>query len=162
MTYMSAAAVRAASVLTFGVTNVSANETIVIGEKTYTFKASVTTTANEVKIGATVAATILNLYNAINADADASGVTHGSLTTVNKSVKATAYDATTLTIKADAPGAGGNFIPTTALLTTSSAATFTSTVLGGGSGNLYEALHGLKTYGQLNSDVLQVFGNIGY
>ena len=57
-----------------------AADTTIVGSVTYTWRASVTTTANEVKIGTTLAGSISNLNAAINGEAGG-GTTYGSLTT---------------------------------------------------------------------------------
>lgn len=76
------------SVLTF--TGVSiADETVTVGDVTYTFKAAPTTVANEVEVGATTAISAANLILAINAGPTGSGTLWGSATVANP--KATAY-----------------------------------------------------------------------
>lgn len=52
--------------LTSNGTNVSNNDTVTIGNKTYTFKTSLTPTEGEVLIGADADASLLNLIRAIN------------------------------------------------------------------------------------------------
>src|SRR3954468_18909774 len=91
--------------------NVTANDTVTIGSVTYTFKASVTTTANEVLIGASAAATLSNLKDAVNKVTAGSGVTYGSLTVVNPDVVGTTLTTTVLTLVSKVPGTVGNFIP---------------------------------------------------
>lgn len=84
----------AARVLTLSGQAVAA-ETVTIGATVYTWRSSVSTTAFEVLIGATVAESIRNLANAINLGAG-EGTYYGSLTTIHPTVVAT-YNATTLT-----------------------------------------------------------------
>ena len=60
------AAVAAVQTLTSTNTNVSNDDTVTIGNKTYTFKTSLTPTEGEVLIGATSDASSLNLIRAIN------------------------------------------------------------------------------------------------
>lgn len=95
-----------------------ANDTVVIGEKTYTWKASVTTTADQVKIGATAALSVDALVAAINGDEDEAGVLYGSDTLA---LGTFAADSTGLaiTILAITAGPGANGLE---LLTTGTAA----------------------------------------
>lgn len=105
----------------------TAGDTVTIGAKTYTFRASVSTTANEVKIGtggAAVADTMTNLKNAI-IGGPGSGTTYGSLTTPSTQVTATS-DATHVVVTALLQGTAGNSIATTE----------TSSHLSFGAGNL--------------------------
>ena len=67
----------------------TAAQTVTCGGKTYTWRASVASTANEVLIGASVSACINNLVAAINLAAG-SGTLYGSSTTVNANVTAAA------------------------------------------------------------------------
>lgn len=64
--------------------NPSAADTVTIGATTYTFRASVSTTANEVLIGANKEATLVNLIAAINGG-NGSGTLYGSDTVANAS-----------------------------------------------------------------------------
>lgn len=89
--------------------NPAADETVVIGATTYTFKTSLTGAANQILIGADCAASIANLVAAIMAAAG-SGTTYGAGTVVNAgatAVVATGVKATgTLTSDATAPSDG--------------------------------------------------------
>jgi PKD repeat protein len=73
--------------------NVSAGQTITVGPIVYTFRASVGATANEVKIGASGAATLLNLIDAINRKTSTAGTAYGSGTSQNSAAQA--YKLTT-------------------------------------------------------------------
>lgn len=84
----------AARVLTCD-TNPTADDTCTIGTTVYTFKASVSTTAYQVAIGATLADSLRNLAAAIN-QSQGAGRWYGSLTPAHPTVSAT-YTATTLT-----------------------------------------------------------------
>lgn len=97
---------RAVATLTSDATNVSAAETVTIGAVVYTFRASVTTTANEILIGASAAASLANLKSAINLDGTV-GV-YGSATVIHPTVAAGAITATTLKLYAKTAGTGGN------------------------------------------------------
>lgn len=57
---------RATGLLTSNNTDVSNNDTVTIGTKTYTFKTALTPTEGEVLIGGTADASLLNLIRAIN------------------------------------------------------------------------------------------------
>lgn len=98
---------RAQGTLTSSGVQVTANDTVTIGANTYTFKAGPTTVANEVKIGADAAATLLNLKNAINLTG-VSGTDYGSLTVIHPTVTAGAITPTTLVLFAKTAGTGGN------------------------------------------------------
>ena len=100
-----------------------------MGNQTYTFVAALSTTptANQVLVGATDAASLTNLANAINAGSGA-GVTYGSPTVANTSAKATA-SATSITLTALTPGLAGNSINTSS---TGTANTFGAADLSGG------------------------------
>lgn len=106
--------------------NAVADETVTIGAKTYTWKASVSTTANQVKIGATASDSLDNLIAAINAGAG-SGTVYGSATTANSAGTAAAGTGDTLVFTAAAVGTSYNSTATTESMTNGSwnAATLT-------------------------------------
>ncbi len=109
-------AAKAVGTLTSDATVPTAADTVVVGSVTYTFRAAVTTTANEVKLGsggAAAADSLANLKAAINADPAGSGVTYGSLTVVNPTVGAGALTATTLQMYAKTGGTAGNSLTST-------------------------------------------------
>lgn len=84
------------------------NETIVAGSRIYTWKASVSTTANEVKIGASEADCLNNLVTAITGGAGA-GTVYGSDTTPHPdatAIVATEYSATATLTATSNPVAG--------------------------------------------------------
>jgi hypothetical protein len=90
----------------------TADETVTLGGVTYTWKGSVGTTANEVKIGADANASLANLVAAIVAG-DGAGTTYGSDTVAN--ADATAVTLPDLQIEATAVTAGtaGNAVVST-------------------------------------------------
>jgi hypothetical protein len=141
--------VYASGTLTSTGVQVTANDTVTIGGVTYTFKASVTTTANEVKIGADAAGSLANLKAAINAS---DPTVHGSLTVVNPHVVATTLTSTTLKVVSKVPGAIGNFIATTEVAATLS---WGAATLASGSGSVATAISELLAGGQINADVEQ-------
>lgn len=107
--------------------NAVAAETVTLGAVTYTWRTSVTTTANEVLIGATASASLDNLKSAINLDGT-SGV-YGSATVVHPTVRAGTKTATTLFIVAKSGGTGGNSLASTETMTNGS---FGGATLSGG------------------------------
>jgi flagellin len=88
---------------------VSNGDTVVVGATTYTFKTTLTasTTANEVLIGGTQQASMLNLAHAINAAGGVSGTDYGSLTAANATATASA-NGSTITLTAKVAGVGSN------------------------------------------------------
>ena len=97
----------------------AAGNTVTVGTQTYTFVTSLSTTptANEVLVGATDAASLANLANAINGGSG-SGITYGSPTVANTSAKAevgsNAAGLQTVTLTAINKGLSGNSIATAA------------------------------------------------
>jgi len=125
-------------------------ETVVVGGKTYTFQTSLTDVDGNVKIGATAAASIDNLYAAINLGAGA-GTVYAASMTANTGVKATAETDTTLVVKALTPGLVGNLIASTETLTNGS---WGGAVLASGAGNINAWVTSLIALNQINSEVL--------
>lgn len=111
-------------------------ETITIGSKVYTMKdvldTESTATAVQVKIGATLTASLLNIKYAINADEDYAGVSYGFGTVIDPNVVCTASDGTTFTIFGRVVGATLNAVATTETCTDGA---FADTTLGGGTGD---------------------------
>lgn len=120
---------QAFTTLTSDAVNVAAAETVTIGAVTYTFRAAVGVTANEVKVGADAATSLANLKAAINADPAGSGVTYGSATVVHPTVAASAITATTLFMYAKVGGVAGNALASTE---TSAHLSFTAATFAGG------------------------------
>jgi len=96
--------------------NAVADETVTVGGKVYTWKATVSTTANEVKIGATASDSLDNLIAAVNTGAG-SGTLYGSATTVNVNVSAAAGAGDTAVFTSALSGTAGNAIATTDTMT---------------------------------------------
>lgn len=122
------AAVAATGVLTFTAVAV-AGQTVTIGSRTYTWAASVTTTAGTVAIGANQAASQANLAAAINAGAGAGSV-YGSQTAPHADVTA-AVVGSTVVVTARKPGTGAHSV---ALTDTMSNASWGDVFLSGGVG----------------------------
>jgi len=127
----SVAATHAVSVLTGDA--IVATNVMVIGTRTYTFVAVLTGAADEILVGTTLTATLLNAKNAINAIAGVGmlGVTYGFGTVVNTQVRAVASDATTLTVRGIVPGTSLDSVATTG---TALRTVWADTTLGGGTG----------------------------
>lgn len=113
-----------------------ADETTVIGDVTYTWKAS-PSAANEVKVGASAAACVTNLVAAVNADISQAGVLYGTGTVANP--KASAVDGAGDTVDLTAKVKNDNTIATTETLTNGSfgAATLTGATTSTGQIDLY-------------------------
>lgn len=107
-------------------------ETITIGSKVYTMKTALTGSANEIFIGATLTASLLNIKNAINTEDDYLGKTFGFGTVAHTQVVATASDGTTFTIFGRVVGTSLNAVATTETCTDGA---FADTTLGGGTGD---------------------------
>ena len=106
----SATAAAATGTLTLA-DNAAADETVVIGDRTYTFKATLTA-ANQVKVGATASDSIDNLIAAINGAAGA-GTTYGTGTVAHALVTAAAGAGDTMVVTAKTKGTAGNSIAST-------------------------------------------------
>lgn len=131
--------------------NAVADETVVFGGKTYTWKASATTTANEVTIGATAADSRNNLIAAANLGTG-SGSLYGSATTLNP-LKASA--GTTGTKMVVVERAQSNSSDTTTETMTN--ASWAAATLGGGT---YEAAGtGLILSASVNVGALEIDGS---
>ena len=100
-----------------------AGNVVVIGTRTYTFRAIPDTTLDEIGLGVDTEAALANLYNAINGD-------YGSVS-VNTQVVAVAKDATTVTVRGRVPGTSLNTVATTG---TALRTVWADTTLGGGTG----------------------------
>ncbi len=104
-------------------------ETIVLDGTTYTFNTALGG-ANSVLIGASVAARILNLVNAVTATATEAGVTHGTGTVAHTTVSVAEAIGDRLLAIAVIKGTAGNIIVTT---TTVALASWSAATLLGGS-----------------------------
>jgi hypothetical protein len=110
--------VAATQTLTF--TDVAvADETVTIGTKVYTWKAT-PTAANHVKVGASAAACVTNLVAAINETAGSEGTLYGTGTVAHASVTAADGTGDTVDITARSEGTTANAIATTETMTNAS------------------------------------------
>jgi flagellin len=116
----------------------AAGNTITVGSQTYTFVAALnaTPTANEVLVGATEQASLLNLANAVNGGSG-SGATYGSTTVTNTSASAAA-GASSVVFTAKTTGTAGNSLASsvTGTANTFAGANFT----GGAAGSVNDLL----------------------
>jgi predicted carbohydrate-binding protein with CBM5 and CBM33 domain len=124
-------------------------QTVVIAGKTYTTQTVLTNVDGNVLIGANAAATLQNLYDAINLTGTA-GTQYAAAMTENTSVEATAVTATTLVVKAKIPGAIGNNIATTETQTNAS---WGAATLASGTGDIGKWVEDLIRMNQINSEV---------
>ena len=139
--------------------NVSANDTVVIGDQTYTFVATPGTTANNVDIGGDLATSILNLVAAINLSGTP-GTEYGNLTVVNPYVTATAA-ATTIDLTARVAGAEINGLYVAATSPGANDIAVESVVFGlgantghaDGAGSVATFLSDIQTYMQPNAEI---------
>lgn len=119
---------KATGVLTATV-NFADGETVTIGSKVYTIQNTLTNVDGNVKLGATLTATLLNLLRAINRSGGTPGTDYAVAMTAHPSVDAIASDATTLSLRAKASGTSANTIATTE---TCANASFGAATLSGG------------------------------
>jgi flagellin len=143
----------------------AAGNTVTVGSQTYTFVTALSTTptANEVLVGATEAASLTNLANAVNGGTG-SGATYGSPTVANASATAVAT-ATTVAFTTITKGLTGNTIATSV---TGTANTFGSADLAGGTAgsindlsNITDATAALATINGAIQTVAGLRGSIG-
>jgi hypothetical protein len=121
--------VSATQVLT-AAANFTDGQTVTIGTKVYTFQAALTEADGHVKLGGTLAASLVNLANAINVNGlGIAGTDYALANVANTQVTATS-DATHLDITAIVGGTTGNSIATT----TTTAATWGAATMAGGTG----------------------------
>lgn len=125
----------------------SNNDTMTIGSQVYTFKTTLTaaTTANEIKIAATIALQASYIAAAINrtlaSDGQGSGEIYGSLTRLNADVTAVAgASSVTLTDK-QGRGAGANTVVTTETFTDAGNVFGAATLASGVNGTDTRRLH---------------------
>lgn len=126
-------------------------ETVTVGGKAYQFQTTLTNTNGNVLIGANAAASLTNLYAAINLGTGA-GTLYATAMTANPDVVATAVTATTLVVTATVPGTVGNFIASTETMANWA---WGGTVLASGSGSISTDLRALIAGSQINASVLQ-------
>lgn len=102
------------------------------GTKTYTFQTTLTNVDGHVKVGASEAASILNLHHAINGTGGTAGTDYAAATTAHPDVTASDNGTHALTITAKEQGAAYNAITTTE---TSATASWGAATMTGGAGD---------------------------
>jgi hypothetical protein len=105
--------VKATQTLTGDGTNVANAATVTIGTKVYTFQDTLTNVDGHVKIGANAAASLTNLFHAINASGGTVGTDYATATTANTDVVATNPTGTTVLLTAILGGTLANAVATT-------------------------------------------------
>lgn len=134
-------------------------QTVVVGGKTYTTQTVLTNVDGNVLIGANAAATLQNLFDAINLTGTP-GTQYAAAMTKNTQVYASAVTATTLTVKSKYAGTIGNLIASTETQTNAS---WGAATLAGGTGDSAEIVRDLIASEQLGASVAQylieLFGN---
>ncbi len=109
--------------------NFANTETVTINGKVYTFQSALTNVDGHVKIGASEAASLANLFHAINASGGTPGTDYATATVVNADVSATNPTGHTVVLTSKKEGTLGNAITTTE---TCANASFGGAVLSGG------------------------------
>ncbi len=110
--------------------NPTDGDTMTIGGKTYRFK-NTTAQANDIKIGANAAATILNIVAAVAASGTGDGSDYHTGTTANANVTAADGTGDTVVFSASAQGVAGNLL-TAAETFTNAGNVFSGEYLSGG------------------------------
>lgn len=131
-------------------------QTITIGNKVYTTQTTLTNVNGNVLLGANAAATLQNLYDAINLTGTA-GTQYAAAMTLHDNVKATGVTATTLVVTAKVAGTIGNAIATTETQTNFS---WGAAALAGGTGALPAELTSIIAGNQVNAAVAQALHDL--
>lgn len=119
--------------LTSNGTNVSNNDTVTIGTKTYTFQTTLTNVDGNVKIGSTAALSLTNLINAITGNLGVPGTDYALSMTEHPTVTAASVSSNVVQIIANTPGTAANSIETTKVAAT---LTWGASTLTGGADNV--------------------------
>ena len=130
-------------------------ETVVIGEKTYTFKDSLTDTDGFVKRVSGFAANMLVLQKAIGLTG-VSGTDYASGMTRNDYVDATLTSSGVVTFTARTAGVIGNLILITIGTSAVTLSGETSGALDGGTGYLDTLINDIQAESQINSDMIGI------
>lgn len=131
-------------------------QTVIVGGKTYTTLTTLTGADGEVLIGASAAATLQNLFDAINLTGTP-GTQYAAAMTLNAQVRAKTVSATVLVVESKVGGTVGNLIASTE---TQSNVAWGAAVLSGGTGDIGDAIADIRREEQVNSGIFQRLGNI--
>lgn len=93
--------------------NPADTDTVTINGKVYTFQTTLTNVDGNVLIGASAAASLLNLMHAINLSGGVPGTDYAAAMTLHPTIYADYTTATTLVVLAKTGGTGGNALTTT-------------------------------------------------
>jgi hypothetical protein len=126
-------------------------ETVTVGGKVYTFQTVLTNVDGNVFIGATAAASLQNLKDAVNLTGTP-GTQYAAATAANPDSVADTITATTLIFRSRVAGTVGNRNPSTETLTNGS---FGAATFAGGTGSIDTDLRALIASSQINASVLQ-------
>lgn len=116
-----------------GSANFLNGETVTIGSKVYTFQTTLTNVDGNIQLEATLAATLQNLYDAINLTGTP-GTQYAAAMTIHPTVTATSVTATQVVARAKTRGTAGNIIAT--LVTTVGDMVWGAATLTGGAGDM--------------------------
>lgn len=131
----------------------TAGQTVTIGTQTYTFRASLSV-ADEVLIGANIAATIDNLVAAVNNEIG-EGTLYGTGTVVNAVAEASAIRGNQMLCEALTDGTPGNEVATTTDVTN---AEWTAATLIGGSDEAVSQSLSFPRFGLTDRDGRYIYG----
>ena len=153
------AVVNATQTLTLAGNAVDA-ETVTIGGQVYTWETGALDASGKVLVGASAAASIQNLFDAINGTGTPGTQYHAS-TPLNPVVRASALTATTLVVQSKLGGVIGNLIAVAEAMTQGS---WGAANLAGGTGDLGLDIKNflLSSGAQMSADVAQFLREIAY
>lgn len=112
-------------------TNPTDGDTLTVGGKAYIFQDTLTNVDGNIKIGASAAATQLNLVHAIMLNGGTVGTDYATLMTLNTRVVISDFVANVATVKAKSAGTDGNGIASTETFTATDNVFSAATLTGG-------------------------------
>jgi hypothetical protein len=134
----------------------SDGDTVTIGGVVYTF-VNTLVTAHDVLIGATAAATLVNLKAALNADSVSAGVLYGAGTDAHQHIVATTLTATTLKVVSRVVGVIGNLV---SVAESSTVLSWSGSVLSGGVGSVMDCFTAIRDYAQINASLISAIDHM--
>lgn len=151
--------VKAFQTLTGTGTNPANADTVTIGSKVYTFQTALTNVDGNVLIAGTAAATLTNLFHAINASGGVSGTDYAAATIAHPTVTATNPTGTTVVATSKTVGVGSNTIATTRV--GAQVSWGAATLLGGVNAISNEVLIGVANTNSIDNLVLAITAGAG-